>query len=396
MIVANSGLGLNINRGQRICVRVRFTQDPSLFLHLEQICDTVLHELSHIVWGPHDDKFHRLWDELRDEHETLLMKGFTGENFLSKGNRLGGGSNGSRDEAQRRARLAAQKRAEQNKRAAGSGQRLGGSPAVRIPGSGIRQTIADAVTRRNTITQGCASGRQDAEKMAEEARQNGFRTTAELDEANEVAIANALIELMEENEAQRKRGSSSTAVAPISNVRSIPGTWDEGDNEGLRWNPATGLELAPERSQATSSAPPQLGFPKPPEPSNPSGTLQLSSTAGPEIIDLTASPPRQPVRPASTRPDKPLSRLVREDQVRRAVQPPAAAVQPPSRPQHEEVWSCPSCTLDNHRMNTVCEMCETPRPDLGHFWWACMQCGFSANEKRMWSCGRCGHIKPTS
>jgi len=59
-------LGLNVNHGEKICLRLRYHRNPDLFLPLEEIVDTMLHELSHIVFGPHDSKFHKLWDGLRD------------------------------------------------------------------------------------------------------------------------------------------------------------------------------------------------------------------------------------------------------------------------------------------------------------------------------------------
>lgn len=37
-------LGLNINRGQKICLRLRYPYDERQFLPLEQVVDTMLHE----------------------------------------------------------------------------------------------------------------------------------------------------------------------------------------------------------------------------------------------------------------------------------------------------------------------------------------------------------------
>ena len=81
-------LGLNINRTERILIRLRYHHDSRQFLSMEQITDTLLHELSHIVFGPHDAAFNNLWNELRDEHQSLLFKGYTGEGFLSQGQKL--------------------------------------------------------------------------------------------------------------------------------------------------------------------------------------------------------------------------------------------------------------------------------------------------------------------
>lgn len=75
----------------------------------------MLHELAHIVHGPHDDRFHALWNQLRDEHEGLVMKGYTGEGFLSAGRRLGGSGRIPMQEARRLARAAAEERARRNR-----------------------------------------------------------------------------------------------------------------------------------------------------------------------------------------------------------------------------------------------------------------------------------------
>ena len=115
---------------------------------MDQVVDTMLHELSHNVHGPHDAKFHALWDQLRKEYEGLVSKGYTGEGFLSDGHRLGG-RGVPRDEARRIARNAAEKR---RTLYSGSGQKLGGRP---VPvGTDIRRVIVDAIERRNTVLKG--------------------------------------------------------------------------------------------------------------------------------------------------------------------------------------------------------------------------------------------------
>jgi hypothetical protein len=157
--------------------------------------------LCHIVHGPHNQQFHALWNQLRDEHEQLVFKGYTGEGFLSEGRRLGGRKL-PLDEARRLARTAAERRRTLSK---GSGQKLGGAPILK--GTDIRKVIAEAAQRRIEVTEGCASGSSDSGRLAEEASQNGFRTKAEEDDANERAIMQAYIELIQEEE-REKYGSS--------------------------------------------------------------------------------------------------------------------------------------------------------------------------------------------
>lgn len=217
-------LGLNINRGYKICIRLRYHNNPDLFLPLEQVVDTMLHELSHNVWGAHDANFHRLWDELRDEWETLTRKGYTGEGFLSEGKKLGGGPVPPQHEMRRLARASAEKRQSQSKLSKGSGQRLGGTP-LHLQGRDVRNVIADQVNRRNTINKGCGSGRSDAVKLSDQAANNTFKTKAEEDDANNRAISQALFELMEQEE-----------------ERKIQGTFSEAPTDGgLAWHPDGGL-----------------------------------------------------------------------------------------------------------------------------------------------------------
>ncbi|GAB7363856.1 hypothetical protein MBLNU230_g4420t1 [Neophaeotheca triangularis] len=200
-------LGLNINKGYKICIRLRYHNNPDLFLPLEEVVDTMLHELSHNVWGDHDSKFHALWEELRDEHETLVRKGYSGEGFLGEGRKLGGRTNNRlpQHEMRRLARANAEKRKATGILVKGSGQKLGGTPLHH--GQDIRQVIVDRVIRRNAIDQGCGSGRKDAGKISDRNDEQTFKTKAEEDDANDRAISQALFDLIEEEEDRKMQGT---------------------------------------------------------------------------------------------------------------------------------------------------------------------------------------------
>ncbi|KAL8653084.1 MAG: hypothetical protein Q9210_002312 [Variospora velana] len=193
-------LGLNWNRGQKICLRLRYPGDERQFLPLEQVVDTMLHELCHNAHGPHNEAFHNLWNQLRDEHEALLRKGYTGEGFLSQGRKLGGSTQRiPMHEAQRRARAAAEKR---RTLTAGSGQKLGGAPMLR--GQDMRKVIADAAQRRIDIMRGC--GDTDTARVREIVdltNHTGFKTKADVDDADEEAIMLAYIDLVQEEEREK-------------------------------------------------------------------------------------------------------------------------------------------------------------------------------------------------
>ncbi|PTB65991.1 WLM-domain-containing protein [Trichoderma citrinoviride] len=374
-------LGLNVNRGMRICLRLRYPQDQNQFLATESIVDTMLHELCHIVHGPHDGRFHALWDQLRDEWQGLLFKGYTGEGFLSEGHRLGGRQALPLREVQRLARSAAEKRKAHEQLSRGSGRRLGGGDVSRPPrpGRNLRQAAAAAAEKRNKALQGCATDKlSDSEirAIADSASRNGFRTQAEEDEANDLAIAQALWELAQEDEMANLGGGSYMNPSPAEKVMKgngntavsfdgNPGS-SSSSSSGTRGNTTGNQRAAPttyqpdgerfwicsictlhnpqdflccgacevERSEAPLHAP---VTPRQPGPR-------------PAVIDLTSSPPRTKTNPRETR--------------RTTAQRPAAASAPPQAkasgpaPAPPPTWRCEYCGTEMERQ-----------------WWTCSTCG---------------------
>ncbi|OMP87384.1 DNA damage response protein WSS1 [Diplodia seriata] len=368
-------LGLNVNQGQKIFLRLRYGHDPKQFLAYDTVVDTLLHELAHVRCGPHDARFYKLWDELREEYYALKRQGYTGEGFLGAGHRVGGRAV-PLPEIRRQARVAAEKR---KTLSAGSGQRLGGSTIPR--GSNMRNVIADAAERRNRITQGCGSGNHAMEqKVEEEARRLGFRTKAEMDDADKLAIAIAKME--GDRDAHRQEMQALGA-----------------SEEGLTWSPEGGLEMATPRqltgvqnsnATSTTSIKPiplpthaaasgsSVSAPRSGRPvsrlvtGNPSSTQSRSQ---PEVIDLTEDYPKQ-----DTTTD-------------------------------DSTWTCDICTLVNDIQHLCCDACTVERPEsvserismkdqglpvapppLG---WNCRRCG-SFMEAQWWTCSACGLMKTSS
>ncbi|KAD4889442.1 hypothetical protein R6Q59_037200 [Mikania micrantha] len=85
-------LGLNVNGGEEVKLRLRRQNNEWDFFPYEQILDTMLHELCHNQYGPHNSDFYNLLDEIRKECEELMAKGITGsgQGFDLRGKRLGG------------------------------------------------------------------------------------------------------------------------------------------------------------------------------------------------------------------------------------------------------------------------------------------------------------------
>jgi hypothetical protein len=386
---------------------------------MEQVTDTLLHELSHIVFGPHNADFNNLWNELRDEHQSLLSKGYTGEGFLSQGQKLGG-RRIPLDEMRRQARLAAEKRKGTTNANAG-GHRLGGSAPI-ARGVDMRKVIADAASRRSSITEGCASGSSEAGRLVNQQEQDGFRTRAEQDDGNDLAIAQALQDLMYDEEMQR-------LGAPTG-------------GGGLSWDPQNGLSFdsnPPSRTASPAQDPlTGLGWLKdqssfPPTQTNPVRNPSLSSQ-GRALSRLVTDSSRTSShsRPMPTRTTP---RLIseEEEQLRNKQLPPTP---PPSSPRQPAVapspnqWACPQCTLHNPLDYLACEACgleqppqpipehrrfgpsnvvpslpkpppqsglrgqgATPfEPARGRLGWNCLECG-TFMENQWWTCSLCGTMK---
>lgn len=192
-------LGLNINMGQSILLRLRPHFDPDAFLPEEDIIHTMLHELTHIVHGPHDDSFYKYLAGLETEYEDLKRSGYAGEGFHSPGVRLGFGT--SHNLSPHLARLKAVEAAEKRRRMGGSGggRRLGGTRTQVTP----RELAAKAAELRNRDKHNtaCASG-VDAQREAEKAAKESIQSNA-ID-----------LTLDSDEEIQTIKGSGTTGAGP--------------------------------------------------------------------------------------------------------------------------------------------------------------------------------------
>ncbi|KAK5112502.1 hypothetical protein LTR62_004259 [Meristemomyces frigidus] len=435
-------LGLNINRGYKICIRLRYHLNPDLFMPIEEVVDTMLHELSHNVWGDHDSNFHRLWDELRDEHETLIRKGYTGEGFLSEGHRVGGGGRHGippPHDMRRLARASAENRQSRGTLSKGSGQRLGGTP-LHAHGGDVRSVIANTVVRRNTIDRGCASGRQDAGALAEQAASNTFRTKAEEDDANDRAIAQALFELMEQEEERKIRNGTFSAAPTDGGLAwdSEKGLYDASksvtspvspqqpdEEEQMKWameaslasqqhdvDPSHGLSpvspISPEHPRLNTIS--EISAPRNPISGTRLSTLGLTSTksALPDrgLLPSTTEDTVETANPRSS--SLPLAGVPPLTHQKQTLQIPIAM--DISDPFNPDEWSCNICTCINPMQHLACDACGSERPQLSGRTGASTEARSSTRTKTVaattkprwtlpkeaqstsmgWNCGRCG------
>jgi len=203
-------------------------------------------------------------------------------------------------EARRRARAGAEQR---KILSAGSGQKLGGAPVRR--GQDIRKVIADAATRRITVTRGCASGssKEREREIMRGTDRNGCRTKAEEDDANEEAIMLAYIDLVQEDEKERY---GEDYVPPSKE--------NPAGSQGARSSKAT-QELAATKPQPNSE--PKASR----HPPVPSSTRPRANKTSAEPIDL--DPP-----------------IIYDD----------------------DTWTCEVCTLINLSNHLCCGACDVERP----------------------------------
>ncbi|KAM0722328.1 hypothetical protein Q7P37_001769 [Cladosporium fusiforme] len=407
-------LGLNINRGYKICIRLRYHSNPDLFLPLEQIVDTMLHELSHNKWGDHDSKFHALWDELREEHETLVRKGFTGEGFMGEGRRLGGGRPPTERDLRKLARAGAEKRKTLSTLSSGSGRRLGGSDIT--AGQDAREVIAGQALMRNTVDKGCGSTRSDAGSLAMSSLTPTFKTRAEEDDANDRAITQAIYELMEEEESGKLNGTFSSAPSAGGLAWSKNhGLYDPKterpreptEDEQLEWAMAesvrSGTSSRSGGPTASGALPPEsLISPvkplyAPSSRSSPRSTTtthsRAASTTSSSAPSSTIISPISPVHPTSSRyttahapsltNPSPVSPLFQENmhtppkrKASTAIPPrkpvsssrTASVITSPSEPIdlsepfNPDQWTCEICTCINPTQYLACDACGIERP----------------------------------
>eukprot|EP00126_Sphaerothecum_destruens_P006876 Sdes_comp19567_c0_seq3m11244 len=146
-------LGLNRNRGQKVYIRLRPHFDEKTFLSYEDVLGTLLHELVHIVRGPHDKEFYKILDQLNDECDQFIFQPSPFSTsicpFSGKGFRLSGKISTPAEAAERR-------RLRGNQPSKIEGHRLGGE-TLTGKGMNLRQLIASAAIRRQKDNVWCGS-----------------------------------------------------------------------------------------------------------------------------------------------------------------------------------------------------------------------------------------------
>ncbi|KAG9104128.1 hypothetical protein FRC06_005245 [Ceratobasidium sp. 370] len=194
-------LGLNVNAGAKILIRLRPARAPDTFYPIEQLVRVMLHELTHNVHGPHDERFYSFLNKLEDEYDALVIGGWRGTGFFAPGDKLGGrgtgwrgtgGVSGQFDTAGKRKALEA---AETRRRieALGSGGRLGGSRVAAQSGKTRQELAAEAAERRRLDEQSCAAAHPSADREAARAAADSIEeVVADAELAEALALSSIL------------------------------------------------------------------------------------------------------------------------------------------------------------------------------------------------------------
>lgn len=83
-------LGLNVNYGSKICIRLRPASNKNWFYPMNELIGTMLHELTHNKFGPHDSKFYAFLNELKNKYYEIQAEGsYKATGYLAESNRLG-------------------------------------------------------------------------------------------------------------------------------------------------------------------------------------------------------------------------------------------------------------------------------------------------------------------
>jgi DNA-dependent metalloprotease WSS1 len=346
-------LGMNVNRGAEILLRLRPPTTPTTFLPYETILATMLHELTHNIHGPHDGSFYKLLNELKAECEQLMLRGITGSGMGFDGpssGRIGGYSmiaRGHSTPAERRdaAARAAEERARKATLMPRGPQRLGGDlgvKAVLSPSEAAAAAAAQRVRDNTWCPTEWLTHQQDAGTSVNEALQavlNGRYAGEGQDErmGGNDASASETGKTMAGASSKRERGEDGKDV-------SKPQRRDDGNQSVLR-------RAKEERHAWVDDGLMDESAAKRAKDNARSGDLGFKGKGGQSLVDLTgddddndddeAMAPQEGVTVAT----KKVFTDRRGDDI-----------------EEEETWSCAICTFINKSLVLQCEMCHAVRP----------------------------------
>lgn len=147
-------LGLNVNKGQKMCIRLRQPFGQYEFLPFSDILGTALHELVHNTHGPHNNAFYATLEEYKKRYMEISTKSaLEATGFVSLSERLGGSAVlGSVNSARLKKLKSLPGYKIEAKKLGGEGK-SGKKPT--------RELILEAIERRKRDGKCCAEGREN-------------------------------------------------------------------------------------------------------------------------------------------------------------------------------------------------------------------------------------------
>ncbi|KAI8837947.1 WLM domain-containing protein [Chytriomyces cf. hyalinus JEL632] len=315
-------LGVNVNRGQEIRLRLRPSHSLDTFYDLDFVLGTMLHELTHNIRGPHDAEFYRNLDMLSKEHDDNVSGGWTGAGFDSAGTRLGGGVR-KVDEGEARA-IALRAALEREKKGRimipAGGRKLGGSLAGKEKTMSPGEMAAMAAERRLKDRVWCGSkgdgGHSHVHVISDD--------DGDSDSEDDVAIRKG-----------KNAGPSTASISgePISKPQSSDAT--KQADKVLSTKAPSSLESANHwECQACSW------------PLNNASQANCEACLLPKTQDTKQLPgPSSSSASSASSASSSASRKTNSH--------------PPT-----DTWTCETCSLDNAIDSSICAACERPSPSL--------------------------------
>ncbi|TPX62068.1 hypothetical protein PhCBS80983_g00618 [Powellomyces hirtus] len=337
-------LGLNINRGREIRIRLRPAHNPQSFYELDDLLGTMLHELTHIVRAPHDDMFYKILGELEKEYDALLAGGWKGEGFFAPGQRVGVGvsHNLPPHQARQKALEAATKRSVMNgTMLPAGGRRLGGVTGLHKVGKTPAQLAAEAAERRAKDNVWCAGhGEKDV-----------------------IVIEDGDVEMVD-----AKPESSSISLRPAG---SRPGSLSnpilivDDDGPPPLAASSSSTSSSPSNTTSSTSAPPSSSR----LPANSLGKRKIKGESTTSTAPPSTSTPSVVSTPSTSGATSLGKRKIKDEATTStALAPLPSPSRPPSQPSSSSSssspteWACPTCTCLNRPLALQCDACLSLRP----------------------------------
>ncbi|KAL3697109.1 hypothetical protein R1sor_011185 [Riccia sorocarpa] len=363
-------LGLNIDGGREIRIRLRRSRYDSRLFSYESTLGTMLHELTHIQCGPHNAAFYKLLDELTKECEELMVKGITGtgQGFDTRGKRLGGVTHNPPPSNLRQIALAAaEKRSRLNTVMPGGPRRLGGDSEIMKALTPI-QAAAMAAERRLKDDFWCAAPLtqgEDGMMKAKESEESASQPPVGLDQSQDASTSER--PFTDDESSWRVLGNSAgppLGVWPPSRLNAGEEMDRDGGNEGSR--PISGT--------ARKNDGKNLEVRKNPRAADSSGTSSVARRR------LEGSERNSVSGEAHSRDEGTERNPVQLDGSRFG-----------NGAEESSSWECQVCTLHNPALTLSCGACGTVRKvfDIsGLRTWSCKFCTLE-NEEILSKCAAC-------